>query len=258
MKPVTGRLTVISSVKNAADTLERTIASVAGQRYGNLEYLIVDGGSTDGTAAIVAKHDGKVGRFLSEPDQGVYFGMNRGVSLATGEWITFLNAGDTYCGPDVLSQVMDRATTETDVLYGDHYFGDEPEPRRALPFEALREQLRRGAIDESWIIGFPCHQAVFARSALLREMPYDTGYRHAAEQEFLLRAYDAGRRFEKCDVPVCRYEAGGMSHHRQIGMLLEKRAILKKYHGGLAVDRFFAGRILGVLKRRLKEGLLGR
>ena len=258
MSPGESTLSVIRSVKNDARRLKRTILSVAEQDYGDLEYIVVDGGSTDGTAGIADRHKATVSRFVSREDEGVYHGMMHGAGLAAGEWITFLNAGDTYCGKDVLSRIMKETSPEVDVVYGDHYYGDETEPRRSLPFETLVERLQTGDLDESWIIGFPCHQAVFVRTALMREMTYDTRYRHAAEQEFLFSAFAAGRRFHRCDVAVCRYEAGGMSHNRQVDMLLEKRAILKKHGGGFAVDAFFTKRILGVLKRRLKESLVPR
>ena len=100
------RLTVITVCYQAAEMLQKTIDSVSQQDYKPLEYIVVDGGSTDGTLDIIARHQDIITRWVSEPDRGIYDAMNKGVTMATGEWVIFMNAGDTFAAPDVLRRIF--------------------------------------------------------------------------------------------------------------------------------------------------------
>ncbi len=98
-------LSVVTVTRNAAPLLRRTIASVAAQKSSNLEYIVVDGASTDNSVGII-KESPVVGKYVSEPDKGIYDAMNKGARMASGEWILFMNAGDTFASPDVAERLM--------------------------------------------------------------------------------------------------------------------------------------------------------
>lgn len=111
-------VTVITVCYNAVSLIEKTICSVLAQQYEHIEYIVVDGGSTDGTIEIIRKYEAHISHWITEQDEGIYDAMNKGVTMATGEWCIFLNAGDTFAADDVLNRVF-QVPREADVIYGD-------------------------------------------------------------------------------------------------------------------------------------------
>ena len=101
-------ISVVTVSYNAVSTIEQTILSVINQTYPNVEYIIIDGGSTDGTVDIIKKYADKIAYWVSEPDKGIYDAMNKGVVVATGEWINFMNAGDIFTDSDVIDKLLHR------------------------------------------------------------------------------------------------------------------------------------------------------
>ena len=114
------KISVITVVRNGAATVEDTLRSVAAQDYPRVEHVVIDGASTDGTLDIVRRHRDKIAAFRSEPDRGMYDAMNKGLALATGEIVGFLNADDVYADSNVLREIADTLrATEVDACYGD-------------------------------------------------------------------------------------------------------------------------------------------
>ena len=113
-------ITVVTVVYNGVEFLEKTILNVLGQDYPNIDYIIIDGGSTDGTLDIIRKYEDKISKWISEPDQGIYDAMNKGIKLATGEWINFMNAGDYFYEKETLYKVFGGSERYdgVDILYG--------------------------------------------------------------------------------------------------------------------------------------------
>ncbi len=97
-------VTIVTVSYNVVSTIERTILSVVNQTYSNIEYIIIDGGSTDGTVDIIKKYMDKIAYWVSEPDKGIYDAMNKGILMAKGQWINFMNSGDYLYSNDVISQ----------------------------------------------------------------------------------------------------------------------------------------------------------
>lgn len=119
------KITVVTVCFNAESVLEQTMLSVLNQTYKNFEYLIIDGGSKDGTLDIIKKYSDKV-KWISEPDNGLYDAMNKGVKMASGEWINFMNAGDRFASNDVLEKIFAKEYPEdVKFLYSDNYYVDE-------------------------------------------------------------------------------------------------------------------------------------
>ncbi|MCB0642106.1 MAG: glycosyltransferase, partial [Phaeodactylibacter sp.] len=110
------KISVITVVYNAVDLLEDTLLSVLNQTYDNIEYVVVDGASTDGTTEIVHRYKDRIDRWVSEPDKGLYNAMNKGLAMATGDFVWFMNAGDHIYSPDTLEKAVQHYTPETDLL----------------------------------------------------------------------------------------------------------------------------------------------
>lgn len=117
------KITVVTVCFNAAETIEKTILSVVGQTYDNIEYLIIDGGSKDDTLEIIKKYENNISKWISEPDKGIYDAMNKAIKMATGEWINFMNAGDCFAADDVLEKIFnDDIPDKVKFLYSDNYY----------------------------------------------------------------------------------------------------------------------------------------
>ena len=126
------KITVVTVCYNAAVTIEKTILSVVGQTYNNIEYLIIDGGSKDDTLAIIKKYESNISKWISEPDKGIYDAMNKAIKMATGEWINFMNAGDCFATNDVLEKIFqENIPDNVKFLYSDNYY-IEPDGRKTF------------------------------------------------------------------------------------------------------------------------------
>ena len=115
------KVTIVTVTYNAKDLLEETIHSVLNQTYTNIEYIIIDGNSTDGTFEIIKKYEDKIDYWVSEPDDGIYYAMNKAIEKASGEWINFMNAGDTFTNFDTVEYVINNKSTNAELLYGDFF-----------------------------------------------------------------------------------------------------------------------------------------
>ena len=205
MKP---KISVITVVYNSAPLLQATIDSIAGQSYPNLEYIVVDGGSTDGTVDIIQANADKIARWVSEQDQGIYDAMNKGVRMATGDWINFINAGDSLLGTNVIADVVLLMESDADIVYGRTVsrmeFGDfllTPKPL---------EQISNGMV-----FG---HPSSFVRRELLQQTPFDTSFRIAADYNFFYISYYSTRKFQYVPVDVALFdgESGISSTHLRL------------------------------------------
>ena len=174
------KLSVITVSFNARDVIRQTLASVTGQTYSDLEYIVIDGGSTDGTQAVIGEYTARIARFVSEPDGGIYFGMNKGIAAATGDFVLFLNAGDRFADERVLEDVAAfiGAHPEADAVFGDS--------EQVLEYGSYRIKPAPDRLDRSMGIS---HQAVFVRTDLLRAHPFDVRYRYAADYEQISSLY---------------------------------------------------------------------
>lgn len=196
------RVTVVTIVLNAADVIERTLKSVVAQDYQNMEYIVVDGLSTDGTVELIRKYQHRIDAFVSEKDGGVYSAMNKGAGMACGEWILFMNGGDVFVANDVITRAFAACDWRNcDVIYGDGVFSHEG--KRIVGHAPDVLTLRDGN-------GFS-HQSAFVRAALQKDYGFDTSERIAADYDLFLRLYKAGKVFRHVDVVVSEFFTGGFS-----------------------------------------------
>lgn len=210
-------LTVITVTYNAEKCIERTMRSVIGQSVFDeqIEYIVVDGASKDGTMQIVNQYREKLALVISEPDHGIYDAMNKGIRMATAPWICFMNAGDTFLDNDVVDS-LHLVSFKQCIHYGDCirlYADGHTELRKARPFFDHPGQILGVGI---------CHQAVIQPTVLMQQHPFRwEEYPHCADFEFLWAMHQQGVKFHYLDRPLCYYEYGqGFSSDKQANRIV--------------------------------------
>lgn len=196
-------VSVVTVVRNAAEALEGTIHSVLGQDYPASEYLIIDGASTDSTLDVIRRHEAGIQRWISEPDLGIYDAMNKGTALATGDWILFMNAGDSFHSPDALSKLDILLSGDADVILAG------AEKVLVDAYETRRFTCPPGPVSELWREMPACHQAVLVRRALQQEFGFDTSFRWCADHHLLARLHQAGKSFASTESLLCTFDCAG-------------------------------------------------
>jgi glycosyltransferase involved in cell wall biosynthesis len=207
------KISVITVCRNASATIEETINSVAVQVHPDVEHIVVDGCSTDDTLAIVARHGETISRLLSEPDDGVYDAMNKGIRLATGEVIGFLNADDTFADERVLADIARNMTDPSvDACYGDLvYVGREEGRQRILRYWKSCD-YRPGLCSTGWM---PAHPTFYVRRRIYDELGgFDLSLRLQSDFEMAVRLLDRhGIRTRYIPRVLVRMKVGGMSNN---------------------------------------------
>jgi glycosyltransferase involved in cell wall biosynthesis len=249
------RISVITVCFNAAGTIERTILSVSKQTHPAIEYIIVDGQSTDGTLDIVRRHSGAIARVISEKDHGIFDAMNKGVALSTGEVIYFLNADDYFVDDRVLNDVA--STFQEDprraFVYGNVVLQDEPNGVLCYPATPLRNGSISGFLHNSF-----CHQAVFARKSLFDELGrFDERYKYSADYEWIIRAFKRkrGRDFFFLDRSIAYYSCLGRSNRVAAVTRKEVNRIQLRHFRSTEYFWYF---LRYVFLRRIKKRLLNQ
>ncbi|MDD5705959.1 MAG: glycosyltransferase family 2 protein [Kiritimatiellae bacterium] len=200
------RLTIVTVALNNRDGLERTLASVHDrQPFRDFEQVVVDGASTDGTVELLRAYEPRLAHWVSEPDRGIYHAMNKGAARARGDFLLFLNSGDTLA-PDALSAFF-AAMPDADIVYGNLQFHVRGVPEQLwVPPDASRLDLA------FWASGSLPHGASFIRRALFEKGGYDESYRIVGDREFFFRQYRGGARFAHVDRLVSWFARGGVSN----------------------------------------------
>jgi glycosyltransferase involved in cell wall biosynthesis len=196
------KVSVVTVIRNGVDVIERTLKSVIGQDYPNLEYIVVDGGSTDGTLDVIHRHAPSITRVTTGNDRGPYDAMNKGAAQATGEWLVFMNGGDLFAGRDVITRTFSAIDPSScDVIYGDGIISSES--YRIVERAVVPLTLSDGN-------GFS-HQSAFVRTTLQQHYRFDLGEPIAADYDLFLRLMKDGQRFRHVDVVVSEFFMGGLS-----------------------------------------------
>jgi len=190
------KISVVTVCWNALENLRRTVDSVASLSYDNVEYLVIDGASGDGSVDYLNSRRDVIDVLVSEPDNGIYDAMNKGARLASGDFVIFMNAGDTFAGIDVIDRLLPYFP-ESDVIYGSVVRNGVVKPAEE-PHNGHRMYF--------------CHQSAFVRRECLLEYPFDTTHRMSADFKQFKQLYLAGRRFCRTDVPVANFDLTGVSN----------------------------------------------
>ena len=218
-------LSVITIVYNNVKDIERTMLSVINQTYASIEYIVVDGLSTDGTLEIISRYKTKITKLISEKDDGIYDAMNKGLAAATGGYVIFMNSGDEFYANDTVANVF-KSGPDADIYYG------ETEMINAIG-QSLG-QRRHGAPEQFTWRGFKygmsiSHQAIYIRRRLTG--PYDRKYQLSADIDWILRAAKKAKTIVNVNQYVAKYLIGGMSKTKHRQSLMERFDIMKRYYG---------------------------
>lgn len=204
------KVSIITVSYNSARTIRETLESVLSQDYPNLEYLVVDGGSTDGTLSILREYGDRITRWVSEKDEGMYDAMNKGIAMATGDVIGILNSDDTYLTNYVVSKMMQALTAaQADVVFADLILVDQHHPEKVLRYYDSGN-FKPSKFRYGWM---PAHPTVFIRKSIYDAVgPFATDYKIAADYEMLIRVLVV-HAASYCYVakPIVRMRSGGAS-----------------------------------------------
>lgn len=198
MNDKNNKVSILTVVYNGVGIIEETILSVLDQSYNNIEYIIIDGGSTDGTLDIIKKYESKLSLWVSEPDKGIYDAMNKGVSLCNGDWLLFMNCGDSFYDKEVLTNIFKSGHENSDVIYG-----------AVNCFDKFKEVIiKPDKVDKLNYKMIFCHQSSLVRRNLLLRNPFDLNYKIAADYNLFYNLYTAGSKFTEVPLCIANYEVG--------------------------------------------------
>ena len=239
------KFSIITCTYNASEVLQRTLDSVMSQTWGQIEHIIVDGASKDSTMAMAEAYRRRSAEeetehdiiIKSEPDRGLYDAMNKGLQLATGDYVVFLNAGDVLPTDETLESISNDVNERSDgrlpaVLYGDTNIvdnnGELLRPRRLVPPDNLSwRSFRHGML--------VCHQAFYVRTDIAKAEPYNLKYRFSADVDWCIRVM---KRAEKEGLPLLRlpevvvnYLDGGMTNKNHRASLIERFNVMSHHYG---------------------------
>ena len=243
-------VTVITVVFNDVKHIEETINSVINQTYDNVEYLVIDGGSTDGTLDVLGKYDDQIDYWVSECDKGIYDAMNKGIELATGVWLNFMNSGDKYFSSDVLMQIFGVWNFgNVEIIYGNN----------EVRYPYKTRLVSAGNIDNLWKGSQFSHQSAFIRSDLHKESKYNISNSIASDSEFFYQCYVKGRLFRCLDKTIATVSSGGLSDTNRIDSIVgfwklqEKKPSINIYYIWMILKEMVKDRLgkIPILKNQL-------
>ena len=219
------KLSVITIVYNNVRDIERTMLSVLNQTYPNIEYIIIDGGSADGTKDIIYKYKSRLAQFISEPDKGIYDAMNKGLSLATGDYVLFMNSGDELYAPETVAEVFATAAS-ADIYYGETEMFNEQ-------WESLGQRRHCAPENFNWKsfkYGMSIsHQAIYVKRSIAE--PFDLKYKYSADIDWIIRAAKSASSIVNTHTYVAKYLVGGLSKKKHLASLKERFKFFTKYYG---------------------------
>ena len=224
------KFSIITVTYNAGKVLEDTIQSVISQTYRNVEYIIVDGKSKDNTLEIVDKYRNHISKVVSEPDKGLYDAMNKGILLATGYYLCFLNAGDELHDNQTLQQIVHtlKGTTLPDVIYGETAIVDKEGRFLHMRRLSAPEKLHWKSFKQGMLV---CHQAFFARRELAVKHLYDLKYRFSADFDWCIRIMKEAKCLHNTRLTLIDYLNEGMTTQNHKASLKERFRIMAKHYG---------------------------
>jgi glycosyltransferase involved in cell wall biosynthesis len=256
------KVSIITVSYNSAATIEQTIQSVVGQSYDNIEYIIIDGGSTDGTLDIIRKYEDQIVYWVSESDAGIYDAMNKGIRVATGDLVGFINSDDWYADGAIAAVANHYVTTQADVIYGDITFMDG-----AVQRLKKYNKLNLATLYYKMCM---CHQAVFIKTRVQKKYLFDCQYQIASDYKVLLSLYQSGFSFSYIEQNIAFFRTGGVStqfqylmarEHRDVAMevLSQQEELQKKYMGYIQKEYYksFMLSVLYFVLYRLQKLLVG-
>lgn len=222
-------ISIVTVCLNSAEYIERCIKSVLSQTYTNVEYIIIDGGSTDGTQEIIKKYENRITCWISENDRGIYDAMNKGIAMCKGEFIGLLNSDDYYPADTIQTVVKAISDDESiDILHGN-----------ALVMFPNGNILSKGNHDDllrNWSV---IHPTCFIKSEIYNSYKYDQNIKISADYDLLLKLWRDGKHFRYIDHFLTYFSPFGVSSRPSWSAVIERFDIRAKYNLGVAIVNFF-------------------
>ena len=216
------KVSIITIAYNNLEGLKKTYESIRRQTFDDYEWLVIDGGSTDGTKQFLEEHNSELAYWCSEMDKGVYNAQNKGTAHAKGEYCIYMNSGDSFFADDVLEKIFEKEL-DADIIYGNWM----------LIFEDGKTRLGNApeAADLAYFFDDNmCHQSMLIRREAIMSRPYDESFRIYADWEEWLALLMQGKRFERINVTICNFMVGGIStgDNASEKLKLERKAEIKR------------------------------
>ncbi|MCK5067307.1 MAG: glycosyltransferase [Bacteroidales bacterium] len=219
------KISVITVVFNGENHIEKTIRSVVGQTYKEIEYIIIDGSSNDGTLEVIGGFQG-IDVLISEPDKGLYDAMNKGLKAASGDYVWFLNSGDQVYSKDTVERMVEGMEEAPDIIYGGTLIIDEAQneigDRRLKPPDQLTwKSFRQGMV--------VCHQSIIVKRELAPD--YNLEYHLSADIDWVIRASKKAGLIHNSNLVLSRFLEGGLTEHNIKAGLKERFRIMTRFYG---------------------------
>lgn len=219
------KLSVITIVYNNVKDIERTMQSVLNQTYRNIEYIVIDGESTDGTLDIVKKYQDRLAKLVSEKDKGIYDAMNKGLALATGDYVLFMNSGDEIYESATVEKVFASASN-ADIYYGETEMYDENWQSLGRRRHQAPETFNWRSFKYGMSIS---HQAIYVKRSLTE--PYNLNYKYSADIDWIIKIAKKASVIVNTHLYVAKYLVGGISKKKHRESLKERFQIFSHYYG---------------------------
>lgn len=228
------KLSIITITYQAEAYLERTLKSVFEQGCAeDIDYIVVDGASKDRTLDIIETNKNQINQFISEKDAGIYDAMNKGIQLAKGDYLLFLNAGDTFASADTLKNILSELSANPDVLYGEAVFVNNEGEKLGLRSEVTPHRLPVNLTWRDFRFGMLiCHQAFIAKRSI--SPLFDLSYKLSSDIDWEIQVLKKSQTILKSQAPICNYLMGGASVQNLQRSWKERYQVLKNHFGFFA------------------------
>jgi len=240
-------ISVITVVLNSRKYIEDTIQNVTDQTYDNIEYIVIDGGSTDGTLDIIKKYDPLIDYWVSKPDNGIYFAMNLGIEVARGDWINFINSADEYFDVHVIEQLLSKNLRDADIVYGN----------TEIKYQGFKTIKRAQKLENTWK-GMPfCHASALCKTSLLKKNMFDTSYQLSSDFNFFYNAFISKRKFLYYDTTVSSIPASGLTDFNRRKALRENWRCVSTHSNNLKIHFYYTLQIIISCMKTVIKRILG-
>ena len=219
------KLSIITIVYNNVRDIERTMLSVLNQTYNNIEYIIIDGASTDGTLDVIKKYESRITKLISEKDEGIYYAMNKGLATATGDYVLFMNSGDEIYTKGTVANVFATAD-DADIYYGETEMINDAvqslgQRRHKVPTQLTWRSFKYGMSVS--------HQAIYVKRSLAGR--YDEIYQLSSDIDWIINVLKKAKKIVNVNFYIAKYLVGGISKKRHKQSLKERFVVMKKHYG---------------------------
>ncbi len=219
------RLSIVTVVYNNDKHIERTLLSVINQTYTNIEYIVIDGNSSDGTTSIIKKYEGKISQWISESDNGIYDAMNKSIKMCTGDYLMFLNSGDELYEPFTIAKIFANYK-DADIYYGETEIYSEDwismgGRRLKAPISLNWKSLKKGML--------VCHQSFIVKRKIAPL--YDLKYKLTADFDWMLKCLKKSNKVENTNIYISKFMTGGKSRQNTFKSLKERFEIMVRNYG---------------------------